>query len=54
MRKPVKHDTSAKNKKSYSVKNNAAVNPFVLVSILAAIAVVVWVIIFFALRMYNH
>ncbi len=50
MIKPIKHDKLIRNKKSKSLKFNIAVHPFVMVSLLAALVMVVLVILFFALR----
>jgi len=50
MIKPIKHDKSAKHKKSKALKSNIAVHPFVMVSILAALVTVILAITFFWLR----
>ena len=46
MIKIIKHDKRTINKKSKGLKSDIAAHPFVTVSIIAAIAVVVWVILF--------
>ena len=46
MRKTIRHDKRTKNKKGKALKSDIAFHPFVMASIIAAIAVVVWVILF--------
>ncbi len=46
MLKPVRHHKSAKNKRSKAVKRDIAIHPFVLVTVVAAVAVVLWAIMF--------
>jgi len=47
MIKPIILDKRAKNKKIKSLKSNIATHPFVIVPLLAAIALVIWVIMFY-------
>ena len=44
MTRPIKHDKSAKHRKSKAFKSNISVHPFVLITIAAALAVVVFLI----------
>ncbi|HRI20002.1 MAG TPA: hypothetical protein PLA68_03585 [Panacibacter sp.] len=46
MLKTVKHHKSAKNKKSKALKRDIAIHPFTIVTVIAAVAVVIWVIMF--------
>jgi hypothetical protein len=50
MIRPIKHDTSAKHRKSRGFKLNVSVHPFMLIAIAAALAVVVFVIVVYFLR----
>jgi hypothetical protein len=43
-------DKRTKKKISKSLRSNIAVHPFVIVSILAALAIVIWAIMFFLAR----
>jgi hypothetical protein len=54
MIKPVKHDKRAKHKKNKGLAANIAVHPFVLAGIIAAIALVVWGILFNCMRLINR
>ncbi|CAN5675654.1 hypothetical protein BH10BAC2_BH10BAC2_02640 [soil metagenome] len=51
MTQPIRHDKRTKNKKSKAVQANIALHPFVTITIIAAIAIVVWLILFEGLRM---
>jgi len=44
MIKTIKHDKRTKHKKSKSLRSNIATHPFVMASVIAAIALVIWVI----------
>lgn len=50
MQRHPKHDKRSRNRLGKAFKSNIAVHPFVMVSIAAALAVVVWVIMSFMLR----
>lgn len=46
MKQPIRYDNQAKNKKSKAVQANVAMHPFVTMTIVAALAIVVWLILF--------
>ena len=46
MLKPIKHYKTAKNKKSKALKKDIAMHPFVMATVIAAVAIVIWVIMF--------
>lgn len=46
MLKPVKHYKGAKNKRSKALKRNIAMHPFIIVTVIAATAITIWVIVF--------
>ncbi|CAN5196901.1 hypothetical protein BH11BAC6_BH11BAC6_14570 [soil metagenome] len=50
MIKSIKHDKRTKNKKSKALRSDIAIHPFVIVSVIAAVALVIWAILFNGLR----
>jgi hypothetical protein len=50
MANPSKYDKRSKNRVSKGIRKNLATHPFVIVAIIAAIAVTVWSIAFLILR----
>jgi hypothetical protein len=53
MRKKSLMQKMARSKKSKSVKSDIAVHPFVIASIVAAVAIVVWSIVFYGWRLIS-
>jgi hypothetical protein len=50
MRQRIQYDKRTKNKKSKALQNNIAMHPFATITVVAAIAIVVWLILFEGLR----
>lgn len=50
MIKPIRHDKRTKNKKSRALLCNIAAHPFMLAAVIAAVALVVWALLFYGLH----
>lgn len=52
MKRPIQHDKRTKNKRSKAGQTNIAVHPFITITIIAAITLVVWFILLEGLYMF--